>query len=125
MNCHATRAVLDLHSEGRLTPGRAKSVAAHLAACADCRALSWTAAAPLKAASGDFKARLSAALKAERKMSAPAPAPRLELPLWPEDFSGVAVAAAALALASILIGWSGAPSQQYDGGDELAIGRIP
>lgn len=123
MNCHATRAVLDLHAEGRLTPGRAKAVAAHLAACAGCRAHSLPAAEPLKAASDDFKARLAAALKAESKT--PSPAPRHELPLWPEDFSGVAVAAAALALASILIGWSGAPSQRYDGSDELAIGRMP
>ena len=124
MNCHATRAVLDLHAEGRLTPRREKAVADHLGSCAECRSLSTPAAAPVKAPDGDFKSRLAAALKAERKAPEHA-APRLELALWPRDLSGVAVAAAALALIAVVIGWSGAPSQQYDRGDELAAGRPP
>jgi anti-sigma factor RsiW len=124
MNCHATRAVLDLHVEGRLTARRAKAVAAHLAACAVCRALSAPVpAAPSKAPAGDFKSRLAATMKAGRKASEPAP--RLELPLWPRDLSGVAVAAAALALVAVAIGWSGVPSQRDAVADELAAGRTP
>ena len=122
MNCHATQAVLDLHAEGRLTPRRAKSVAAHLASCPDCRAAIAPAPTPVKAATGDFKTRLAASLKAQPK-SAPASAPKLEL--WPRDLSGVALAAAALALVAFVIGWSGVPSQRDMNGDELAVGRMP
>ncbi len=125
MNCHATRAVLDLHAEGRLTPRREKAVAEHLGSCAECRSLSSPAAAPVKAPSGDFKARLAASLKAERKAPEKQAVAKLELALWPRDLSGVAVAAAALALIAVIIGWSGAPSQQFDRGDELAAGRMP
>lgn len=126
MNCHATRAVLDLHAERRLSAGRTKSVLAHLASCAACSALAApAAAAPAAALPGDFKARLAAAMKAERAAPGPLPAAQLTLNLWPADLSGVAVAAAALALIAVMIGWSGAPSQQYDGGDELAAGRMP
>ncbi|MBI2385589.1 MAG: zf-HC2 domain-containing protein [Elusimicrobia bacterium] len=125
MNCHAARAVLDLHAEGRLTPRRAQAVAAHLASCAECRAQSPAAASPLGVPAGDFKARLAATLKAERKAPEPRPAAKVELDLWPRDLSGVAVAAAALALFAVAIGWSGAPSQQFDKGDELASGRMP
>ncbi|MEQ1919375.1 MAG: zf-HC2 domain-containing protein, partial [Elusimicrobiota bacterium] len=68
MNCHATRAVLDLHTEGRLTPRREKAVAEHLASCDGCRAqMTPAAAAAVKAPEGDFKARLAASLKTERK----------------------------------------------------------
>lgn len=124
MNCHAIRAVLDLHAEGRLTPRREESVAKHLASCADCRGLK----APVSAAARpapDFKARLTEALKAGRKAPGPLPSSEPPLNLWPRDLSGVAVAAAALAVIALGIGWSGAPSQQYDRGDELASGRIP
>jgi anti-sigma factor RsiW len=132
MNCHATRAVLDLHAEGRLTPRREKAVAAHLATCAVCSAQAATepygegVSLPRAVGKGppDFKSRLAAAMKAERK----APkneAPRPTLNLWPRDFSGVAFAAAALALVALVIGWSGVPSQQFDKGDELAAGRTP
>jgi len=124
MNCHATRAVLDLHAEGRLTPRREKAVAAHLASCAACKALTAPTVVAVKAPTGDFKARLAAAMKGERKVPK-VEAPRLALNLWPRDFSGVAFAAAALALVAIVIGWSGVPSQQYDRGDELAAGRMP
>jgi predicted anti-sigma-YlaC factor YlaD len=126
MNCHATRAVLDLHAEGRLTPRRAKAAAAHLASCAECRALSTPAAPSLaKAPDAGFKHRLAAAMKAERKAPRKAPAP--ELALWPRDLSGVALAAAALALIAVVIGWSGVPSQRDINGDysELAAGRMP
>lgn len=122
MNCHATRAVLDLHAEGRLTPRRAKAVASHLSSCAECAKLAAPAvSAPLKAPSGDFKARLAAAMKAERK----APEERPELALWPRDLSGVAFAAAALALIALVIGWSGVPTQRDVSGDEIAAGRMP
>jgi len=125
MNCHATRAVLDLHAEGRLTPRRARAVDAHLASCADCRAQSPVAAKPAKGPAGDFKARLAATLKAGRNTPEPRSAARAELSLWPRDLSAVAVAAAALALFAVAVGWSGAPSQQFDRGDELAAGRTP
>ncbi|MBI2789604.1 MAG: zf-HC2 domain-containing protein [Elusimicrobia bacterium] len=125
MNCHATRAVLDLHADGRLTPGRARAVDAHLASCAGCRAQSPAAAQPAKGPAGDFKARLAASLKAERRSPEPRREAKAELSLWPRDLSGVAVAAAALALFAVAVGWSGAPSQQFDKGDELAAGRTP
>ncbi len=126
MNCHAIRAVLDLHAEGRLTPKRAKAVAAHLESCAECRALSAPVAAPApaKAATNDFKTRLAASLKAQRAET-PSPVPTPKLELWPRDFSGVAFAAAALAFIALVIGWSGVPSQKEISGDELAAGRIP
>ncbi len=124
MNCHATRAVLDLHAEGRLTPRRAKAVAAHLASCPACFELSSPIAPALaKKLEPAFKHRLAAALKAGR--GAPEPVPALALPLWPRDLSGVAVAAAALALIAVGIGWSGVPSQRDSSGDELAAGRTP
>lgn len=127
MNCHATRAVLDLHAEGRLSARRTKSVAAHLASCAECvERTALPPAAPTKAPAGDFKARLASAMKAERAAApSPRPVPKLELALWPRDFSGVALAAAALAVIAVVIGWSGTPSQQFDRGDELAAGRMP
>ncbi len=125
MNCHATRAVLDLHTEGRLTPRRANAVTEHLASCAECRKQVLLPAAPVKALAGDFKARLAAAMKAERTV--PKPEPKLELALWPKDFSGVALTAAALVLIAVVIGWSGVPSQRDLSGDdlELAAGRMP
>jgi predicted anti-sigma-YlaC factor YlaD len=125
MNCHAIRAVLDLHAEGRLTPRRAKAVDAHLSSCSDCRAQAPVAAAAAKAPAGDFKSRLAAAMKAERRASGKPSAPAPALSLWPRDMSGVAFATAALALIAVVIGWSGAPNQQFDRGDELASGRVP
>lgn len=123
MNCHAVRAVLDLHAEGRLTARRGTKVSAHLAECAACRALAAPLASAVKPASRDFKARLASALKAER---APAPEPfAARLELWPRDLSGVALAAAALALIAAVIGWSGVPSQRDIAGDEIAAGRLP
>jgi len=125
MNCHATRAVLDLHAEGRLSPRRTQSVLAHLASCASCTAEAAPIAAPAAASTGDFKARLAAAMKAARREPARISDSNVELPLWPRDLGGVAVAAAGLALIALVVGWSGAPSQQYDRGDELAAGRTP
>ncbi len=127
MNCHATRAVLDLHAEKRLTPRREKAVTAHLASCADCRARTAAptavAASAVKAPAGDFKARLAASLKNARK--SPEPRPEPELALWPRDLSGVALAAAALAVIALVIGWSGVPTQFGAEGAELAAGRTP
>jgi len=125
MNCHATRAVLDLHAEGRLSAGRTKAVAAHLESCAECRAAAAPVPTPSSSAAlgGDFKARLSAAMKAERKVPVSRPEP--ELNLWPRDLSGVALAAAALTLVALGIGWSGVPTQFGAEGAELAAGRTP
>lgn len=123
MNCHATRAVLDLHAEGRLSAGRTKSVGAHLSSCAECRALVVPPPAPAPAAIGDFKTRLAAAMKAEKK--SPVSRPETELNLWPSDLSGVALAAFALAVVALSIGWSGVPSQKDLRGEELAAGSMP
>lgn len=123
MNCHATRAVLDLHAEGRLTPRREQAVAKHLESCPDCRSAASPSPVPSSsaAATADYKARLAAAMKSAKKTPAAEPA----LNLWPRDLNGVAVAAAALALVALGIGWSGAPSQKDLGGEDLAAGRIP
>lgn len=123
MNCHATRAVLDLHAEGRLTPRREKSVSEHLASCADCRGLTATAGAAAPLPSSDFKARLAAAMKAENKSPSARTEPALNL--WPRDLSGVALAALALALLAAGIGWSGVPSQKGLSDEEFAAGRMP
>lgn len=124
MNCHATRAVLDLHAENRLSAGRTKSVAAHLAGCAECRARTAApTAVAVPAPAREFKERLAAAMKAERKSSVSRPEP--ELNLWPRDLSGVALAAAALTVVAIVIGWSGVPTQKDFSGEELAAGRTP
>ncbi|MBI3288979.1 MAG: zf-HC2 domain-containing protein [Elusimicrobia bacterium] len=125
MNCHAARAVLDLHAEGRLTSRRARSVEAHLSSCANCRALvERPTAAPARAAGSDFKARLAATMKAASQPAA-ARAESVDLPLWPRDLSAVAFAAALLAVISGLIGWSGVPAQRWPDGDEIAVGRMP
>lgn len=127
MNCHATKAVLDLFAEGRLTQRRAAAVEAHLAACDDCRAAARPReASPAAVASDDFKTRLAAALKAGRTQEAAAdPAPPPELTLWPRDLSAVALAAAALCLIAATIGWSGMPTQLDLSGDEFIAGRTP
>lgn len=127
MNCHATRAVLDLHAEGRLTPRREQDVARHLASCAACRARTAApaAAAVVRRPPSDFKARLVASMKAERGTPATLSATPPPLNLWPRDLSGVAVAAAALAVIALSIGWSGVPTQFGAEGPELASGRIP
>lgn len=121
MNCHAIRAVLDLHAEGRLTPKRAKAVAAHLESCAECRAQTTApTVAAVKAAPRDFKERLAASLKAPRVEAAES-----SVRLLPRDLSGVAYAVVALLLVALAIGWSGVPSQKDFSGDELAAGRNP
>ncbi|MDP3541192.1 MAG: hypothetical protein Q8T11_01840 [Elusimicrobiota bacterium] len=123
MNCHATRAVLDLHAEGRLTSRREQAVANHLASCAGCRALTALAPAAALPPSSDFKARLAAAMKAEKKSPTVREEPALNL--WPRDLSGVALAALALAFLAAGIGWSGLPSQKGLSDEEFAAGRIP
>lgn len=124
MNCHATRAILDLRAESRLSAGRMKSVDAHLAGCDACRALSAPLApAPAPAAGSAFKNRLAAAMKSERK--SPKAEPARTLPLWPRDLGGTLSAAAALVFVAAAIGWSGYASQSGLEGGELAAGRTP
>jgi anti-sigma factor RsiW len=125
MNCHSVRAVLDLHAEGRLTARRGTKVSAHIEGCAECRALAAPLAAKaVKAPASDFKSKLAASLKAQRKAE-PAPAFSPNIELWPRDLTGVALACAALAVIALAIGWSGVPSQKEFSGDELAAGRTP
>jgi predicted anti-sigma-YlaC factor YlaD len=110
MNCHSTRAVLDLYLEQRLAPGRAAALEKHLSACASCRALSVPAPVTVAAA----KAQPSAE-----------PRPKIggTLSLLPRDLLSVAAAALALGLIALGLGWNGAPNQSY-APEELA-GRMP
>lgn len=123
MNCHSTRAILDLYAEQRLSPGRAAAAGRHLSGCAGCRALARPAEAePARPAPSALKARLLSAAKKE----APAPAgPKIggTLSLLPRDAFSIAVAAAALGLIALGLGWNGAPNQSFTP-DELA-GRMP
>lgn len=123
MNCHSTRAVLDLYAEQRLNPGRAAAVGRHLSACAHCRGLAQPApAAPARPAPSALKARLLAAAKKE----SPAPAgPKVggTLSLLPRDAFSVLAAAFALGLIALGLGWNGAPNQSFIP-EELA-GRMP
>ncbi|HEX4048213.1 MAG TPA: zf-HC2 domain-containing protein, partial [Elusimicrobiota bacterium] len=102
MNCHSFINVLDLHREGRLSPRRAKAVERHLGGCAACRALAAPApsAEPSARAPLALKARLLAAAKsapgapAAAPEAAPeAPAAASDLPLWPREARGIALAA--------------------------------
>jgi hypothetical protein len=120
MNCHSFANVADLHAEGRLTARRAKAADAHLAGCADCRALlaPAPAAAPSARAPESLKERLRAAAKAVPE--SPAKKTASDLPLWPRETRGIALAAAALVLVGLFIAASGAPSQSA-GGDVAAV----
>jgi anti-sigma factor RsiW len=111
MNCHSLRNVLDLRAEGRLSPRRARAVEAHLASCADCRALAAPPASPAPAAPAPraLKDRLRAAAATPVSLP-PAPAPG-GLALWPTEARGVALAAAALLLIGALAFAFGVPSQ--------------
>jgi hypothetical protein len=111
MNCHSFINVHDLYAEGRLSPRRARAVAAHLSSCASCRAAASPApsAAPSARAPEDFKARLRAAA---RGASVAAPhAPSTGLLLWPREARGIALAAVLLAAVALLAHLSGVPSQ--------------
>lgn len=119
MNCHAVRAVSDLHAEGRLTAPRAAAVAGHLAGCAACRDAAMPAAptAASRPAPSALKAKLLAAAKAARPEPAAAVRP---LSLLPRDAASVAAAAVALALVALVAGWNGAPNQSFYARDEIA-----
>lgn len=125
MNCHSTRALLDLYLEQRLNPGRAAALERHLGGCAACRALSAPAPVTLAAAApAGLKARLLAAAKKEAPAAEPRPKIGGTLSLLPRDVFSVAVAAAALAVIALGLGWRGAPNQSVSTGDEIA-GRAP
>lgn len=110
MNCHATRAVLDLYAEGCLSERRAKSVAAHLAGCPVCRALAARApAASTVRAPQSLKERLLQAAKSSR--TAPVAPPKLEPRLWPTEAYGVAVAAVALLAIALAVTRAGTPDR--------------
>ena len=107
MNCHSTRAVLDLHTEGRLSERRVKAVAAHLAACPACRALEAPAPAPSAVrAPQSLKEKLLQAARSPR--TAPA---KLELRLWPTEAYGVAVAAVALLAIALAVSRADVPDR--------------
>ena len=120
MNCHATRAVLDLLAEGGLSPRRESAARAHLDSCSACRAHATPAAKPSSAGgpSGAWKAKLKASL-ADASAGRVHTGAGMDLSLWPRDVRGVLFAALALALVAVFAGWSGAPSQLYseDGGE--------
>jgi anti-sigma factor RsiW len=118
MNCHAVRAVSDLHAEGRLTPSRAHAVAAHLDGCSACRADATRFLPPT--ASRPTPAALNARLLAAAKNARPEPTAVRTLSLLPRDVSSVLWAAVALALVALVVGWHGAPNQSFLGSDEIA-----
>lgn len=111
MNCHSASHLLDLYTEGRLSSRRAAVVSAHLADCADCRALS------VPPTPRSESARAPAALKARLSAAASSPATATEAtaarrwPLWPTEARGIALAAAALIFTAAMIAAFGAPSQ--------------
>jgi putative zinc finger protein len=119
MNCHSFMNVLDLYREGRLSPRRAKAAAAHLASCAACRALAEPApAAPASArAPESLRAKLLAAAKAgpEAASASAVKTAATDLPLWPREARGIALAAAALLIAGVFVALAGAPSQSAGG----------
>jgi len=114
MNCRGVAHVLDLYTEGRLSPRRAAKVRAHLDSCAECRKLlKPVPAAPAVCAPEELKKRLLSALRAA---AADSPARRgVELSLWPREAPAILLAAAALVLVALLITATGAPSQQSGG----------
>ena len=116
MNCHSFINVLDLHKEGRLSPRRERAAERHLASCASCRALGASApstASAVRAPQG-LKAKLLAAAKAGPEAAAARPSAS-DLPLWPREARGIALAAAALLVAGLLVAAAGAPSQSAGG----------
>lgn len=118
MNCHSFINVLDLFREGRLSPRRAKAAEAHLASCAPCRALARPAAAavpsPSVQAPLSLKEKLRAAAKAGAGVSV-VEAAASDLPLWPREARGLALAAAALLIAGLIVAAEGVPSQSAGG----------
>jgi anti-sigma factor RsiW len=116
MNCHSFINILDLHREGRLSPRRARAAASHLAVCPGCRARFEPTAAPVPSAPAPqaLKDKLLAAAKSRPEANA-ARAAASDLPLWPREARGIALAAAALLIVGLLISASGAPSQSTGG----------
>jgi hypothetical protein len=117
MNCHSFINVLDLYREGRLSPRRAKAAEAHLASCAACGALIGPARAAAASARApqSLKAKLLAAAKAGTAALDAAPAEASDLPLWPREARGVALAAAALLVVGLIVAAAGVPSQSNGG----------
>jgi hypothetical protein len=111
--------VVDLYREGRLSLRRTKTANAHLAACAACRALAEpaTAAAPSARAPQSLKAKLLAATKSgpEAPSVAAVKITASDLPLWPRETRGIALAAAALLIAGLFVALAGVPSQSTGG----------
>ena len=115
MNCHSFINVLDLHREGRLSPRRAQAAEKHLASCAACRALGESSPASRSTpAPPALKAKLLAAAKAGSGAIA-AGSHMTDLPLWPREARGIALAAAALLIAGLLVAAAGVPSQSTGG----------
>ena len=116
MNCHTFMNVLDLYREGRLSPRRAKAAAKHLAACPECRARIEPASAPAPSARApqSLKEKILAAAKAGPAASSSASA-ATDLPLWPREARGIALAAAALLIVGFLVSAAGVPSQSTGG----------
>jgi hypothetical protein len=121
MNCYSFINVLDLHREGRLSPRRAKAASEHLAACPECRARIEPAASPAPSARAPqaIRERILAAAKRGPGASSFAAA-AADLPLWPREARGIALAAAALLIVGLLVAAAGAPSQST-GGNVAAV----
>ena len=124
MNCHSFINVSDLYAEGRLSPRRAKAAEAHLASCAACRVFMEPAlaAAPSARAPQSLKAKLLAAAKADPAASGEPSAETAasDLPLWPRETRGIALATAALLIVGLIVAAAGVPSQS-SGGSVAAV----
>ncbi len=120
MNCHAVRAVSDLHAEGRLSAPRAAAVAAHLAGCAACRGAAAPAVTAVRAAVFDtlLALRRDSGCRRRRRPEAGARRPPAVAAASRRRERGSA--AVALALVALIAGWSGAPNQSFYARDEIA-----
>jgi len=118
MNCHSVRNVLDLRAEGRLSPGRAARVDAHLSTCKSCRTHAALLDRPKAPAAGgapeSLKKRLLAAIRAAAGSASAPPEPAL--PLWPSETPALALAAAGLVVVGLLVFAAGVPSQSSGSG---------
>jgi anti-sigma factor RsiW len=115
MRCKDTSAQLQEYLDGQLSPSRTRAVAAHLAACAACRARLASlrrvdealATRPLLEEPADFTARVMAQVQAATARPAPAPLPAFRL-RWEDAVASLAFAGG---MAALLLAFSLLPPQ--------------
>ncbi len=127
MNCNETRRWLDAHLDGELDPARDREVIEHVRSCPSCTALAgqrtaWSKqvkdALPRFTPSASLRAKIEAALRAERR---PAPVSVVKKPILLWWGSGLA-AACALFVSGFFFGHGGFRSALL--GEELVSGHI-